>query len=70
MLADFFAGTVDDWSDPGGMLHAYLVPDAATIDRLRPALRALEPLDFLAPQLPEALHAARLRPAPSPTRRR
>ena len=57
MVADFFATTVDDWDDPAGMLHAYLVPDDAAVGRLRPILDALAPLPFVAAQPPGALHA-------------
>ncbi len=59
MVTDFFATTVDDWDDPGGMLHAYLIPDAAMKDRLASASAALAAPGlhaFLAPQPRAALH--------------
>ena len=61
MVSDFFATTVDDWDDPSGALHAYLLPDDATVDALRPALAALEPLDYLAVQPASGLPATVLR---------
>ena len=57
MVEDFFATTVDDWTDPAGMLHAYLVPDATTLGRLAPVVAAISQLDYLAPQPIDALHA-------------
>ncbi|MFT3889347.1 MAG: hypothetical protein QM713_14460 [Arachnia sp.] len=57
MVTDFFATTVDDWTDPSGQLHAYLVPCADVHLRLTPALDTLRGLGFLAPQPIEALHA-------------
>lgn len=60
-MEDFFATTVDDWTDPAGMLHAYLVPDAAAVDRLLPSVAAVGTLPFLAAQPAQALHATILR---------
>lgn len=56
MVTDFFANTVDDWTDPGGQLHAYLVPGDEVRRRLVPALETLRGLGFLARQPIEALH--------------
>lgn len=61
MVHDFFATTVDDWTDPSGQLHAYLVPDGAGLARLAPAVAAVSHLSYLAPQPIEALHATILR---------
>lgn len=61
MVTSFFAGTVDDWSDPTGQLHAYLVPEAQVVASLLDTLGALGKLPFLAIQPPEALHATVLR---------
>lgn len=61
MVSSFFAGTVDDWDDPAGMLHAYLVPDGSVLDRLVAPTLALDALPFLAVQPREALHVTVLR---------
>lgn len=61
MVSDFFATTVDDWTDPSGQLHAYLVPNADGLARLAPAVAAVSGLAYLAPQPIEALHATILR---------
>lgn len=61
MVSSFFAGTVDDWSDPSGQLHAYLVPEDVVLEWLQEPVRALEPLSFLATQPRRALHATVLR---------
>lgn len=57
MVSDFFATTADDWTDPTGQLHAYLVPDAATRERLARAVAAVAHLGYLAPQPIDGLHA-------------
>ena len=57
MVSDFFATTADDWTDPTGQLHAYLVPDAATRERLARAVAAVAGLGYLAPQPVDGLHA-------------
>lgn len=56
MIENFFATTVDDWDDPGGMLHAYLIPDEASRGRLDAAAERLGGIDFLALQPSGALH--------------
>lgn len=61
MVTNFFATTVDDWSDPAGALHAYLVPEAEVGFRLAPAVKAARRVPFLAVQPGNSLHATILR---------
>lgn len=56
-MRDFFSTTVDDWTDPAGQLHAYLIPDGDFLAWARPALAALEPFPCLATQPEGGLHA-------------
>lgn len=61
MVTNFFATTVDDWDDPAGVLHAYLVPEPNVRARLAPALEAVGEVPFLAAQPLEGLHATIVR---------
>lgn len=56
-MRNFFDTTVDDWTDPAGQLHAYLLPDEEFLSWVEPGLEALSAFDCLAPQPPQALHA-------------
>ncbi|MGO1592647.1 MAG: 2'-5' RNA ligase family protein [Ancrocorticia sp.] len=56
MVQSFFATTQDDWTDPSGMLHAYIVPSSVPKQRLAEAAATLTGLSFVAPQPTEALH--------------
>lgn len=61
MVTNFFATTSDDWQDPAGALHAYLVPDGAVGARLTPALEVARGIPFLAAQPAPSVHATILR---------
>lgn len=64
MVTDFFAITIDDWHDPAGALHAYLVPNAEERARLAPARSAAREVPFLAVQPEAGLHATIVRLPP------
>lgn len=56
-MKSFFATTHDDWTDPKGQLHAYLVPDKSYLEWALPVRERLESVPFLAVQPESALHA-------------
>lgn len=56
-MKSFFATTRDDWTDPKGQLHAYLVPDKSYLEWALPVRQRLESVPFLAVQPESALHA-------------
>lgn len=57
MITSFFATTVDDWSDPAGQLHAYLVPAERARMAMLPAMAAIADVPYLGVQPESALHA-------------
>ncbi|MDO5729921.1 MAG: hypothetical protein Q4P71_09915 [Actinomycetaceae bacterium] len=56
-MRSFFATTHDDWTDPAGQLHAYLVPDTSYVQWAQPIRERLDIVPFLAVQPQSALHA-------------
>lgn len=55
-MRSFFETTVDDWNDPSGQLHAYLVPEADFVEYANEVQGRLREFRFIASQPLDALH--------------